>query len=251
MTESDPNGGAAPPPPPDEEYADGYATGYSEGLREALREILAHVARGHTVQELRMLIQSRLSRVPEDVEVKRRSLRAPPQRPIWAASPHQLSPGRTPASPTAPLVVGTTYLVREERPVRGPQVAVELSRQYAKLLCVSLNPPSFPGLPAEKLVVLRPAPSQPGRDATDGALSLGELAGRIRGSAEVPGGVLVYLDAIEYLATEYGFDPTLKFVNWTVSRSAETRSTCVASVDPATWDGRSLRLLQRAFNILL
>jgi uncharacterized protein DUF835 len=249
VNESDSDAPGAPVPSPDEEYVEGYATGYAEGLREALREILAHAARGHTVQELRMLIQSRLVRVPEDVDVKRRSLRGPPQRPSWRTTPRHLVGPSSP--PAVPLTSGTTYLVREERPTQGPEIAARLARGHPRLLCVSVNPPTFPGTPAEKVTVLRPAPSQPGRDSFDDGLSLSELAGRIREAAEAPGGALVYVDAAEYLATEYGLEPTLKFVNWAVSHSVETHSTCVASVDPATWDSRSLRLLQRAFNVLV
>ncbi|MCI4318467.1 MAG: hypothetical protein L3J96_08005, partial [Thermoplasmata archaeon] len=69
--------------PPDEESANAYADGYGEGLREAFREVLQHASRGHTAQELRILIESRLARWREDVEVKRKSLLGPPRRPSW------------------------------------------------------------------------------------------------------------------------------------------------------------------------
>ena len=56
-------------PRPDEEYARTYADGYEEGVRSALREVLQHASRGHTAQELRILIESRLARLEEEVEL--------------------------------------------------------------------------------------------------------------------------------------------------------------------------------------
>ena len=65
---SDPNG-AHPDERPggagDDEYIEGYAKGYGDGLREALRELRSHAGRGASPQELRMLIESRLARIPE------------------------------------------------------------------------------------------------------------------------------------------------------------------------------------------
>ena len=77
-----------PPPanedlPADEEFARTYAAGYEEGVRSALREVLQHASRGHTAQELRILIESRLARLSEEVELKRKGLLAPPRRPAW------------------------------------------------------------------------------------------------------------------------------------------------------------------------
>lgn len=252
MTDPGSEGNPADPPPPDEEYVEGYAAGYAEGLREALREMLSHAARGHTVQELRLLAQSRLARVPDDVDVKRRSMRAPPRRPSWGAILRPIM-GPTPpeSAPAATLEAGTTYLVREERPRRGPEMAARLAAHHPRLLCVSVNPPPFAKLPSGKLAVLRPAPPQPGRESVEDGLSLSEIAGRIREATESEGGAVTYLDAIEYLATEYDLGTTLKFVNWAVSQSLQTRSSCVASVDPGTWEPKDLRLLQRAFNIVL
>ena len=251
MSEARIDGTTPPPPAPDEEYVEGYAEGYAEGLREALREMLSHVARGHTVSELRLLIQSRIARVPDDVLVKRKSLRAPPRRPAWGsilkgANPPTGDPGIPPS-----LDAGTSYLVREERPKRGVEIARRLARLHPRLVSVSVYPTPFGDLPPTHLLLLAPGPPQPGREASPNGFSLSEIAGRIKETTEAAGGAVVYLDALEYIATEYGVDTTIKFSNYVVGQAQHTRSTCVASVDPATWEPRNLRLLQRSFNILL
>lgn len=231
---------------PGDEYARAYAEGYGEGLREALRELLQHVSRGHTAQELRILVESRLARVREDMELKRRSLLHPPARTAWSAV---LRPPAGPAAPPAanPTVVvvapGESCLFREVAPQRALASASASSDRFARVVAVSLRPPDLRLPPGRELQFLEV------RLSNDPATSTGptRLSGSLRGAIEDDRGALVYLDAFESLATEAGFEPMLKFITWLVQLAAAHRSAVIVSVDPATLDPRSMSLLQRAF----
>jgi len=252
------------PPPPaddepraDEEYARAYAAGYEEGARGALRETLEHVTRGHTPQEIRMLTASRLARLSEEVELKRKSLLAPPRRPAWGSllrppAPARAWAGVAPASsaPAFRVLPGRSLLVREERPSRAVDVLRANVAHFPRVALVSLRPPEVPGLPpGQRLEITVGAGSSGGTDP--GRLSPGEVGGKLRDPTEAPGGALVYVDALEFLVTEYSLETTLKFVNWLVHQAQETGSGLVVSFDPRSLELRDMSRLERAFETVL
>jgi len=253
--------GAAPRPPEedptDEEYVRAYAAGYEEGVRSALREVLGHASRGHTTQELRMLAESRLARLSEEVDLKRRSLLAPPRRPAWGAllrTPTSARPwvspvGPAPVASTVRLGPGRSVLVREERPSRALEILRANSSDFPRVALVSLHPPSVPGLPAEQVVEISPAGG--GEGLATAPPTPGEISGRLRSPTELPGGALVYVDALEFLATEHSLELTLRFVNWLVTQAHETGSALVVSFDPRSLDLKDGSRLERAFQTVL
>ncbi len=234
--------------PPDEEYAEAYSEGYGEGLREAFREVLSHVGRGHTVGEIRVLVESRLARLRDDVASKRRSVLAPPRRPAWGALLRP--PARPEPDPMPRLARGTSYLFREDRPRHAVTFVSRSGGEYGRVVCVSTSPPNFPDVPKNRIEVLRLALPTPGLGGAEGELDPGGLGGRIKEATEASGGALVYLDALEVMSTEYSLDTALKFVNFVTAQVARTGSAFVASVDPGTLEERDLRRLQRSFNIV-
>ncbi len=236
--------------PPDEEYADAYSEGYGEGLREAFREVLSHVGRGHTVGEIRVLVESRLARLREDVSAKRRNILGPPRRPAWGALLRPPAASRPEPESVPPLVRGHSYLFREDRPRHALTFVSRVGGDYRRLLCVTTSPPEFTGVPRSRVEVLRLALPSPGLSVSEGELDPGGLGGRIKEATEESGGALVYLDALEVMSTEYSLDTTLKFVNFVTAQVAKTGSAFVASVDPGTLEDRDLRRLQRSFNIV-
>ncbi|MGI0133166.1 MAG: DUF835 domain-containing protein [Thermoplasmata archaeon] len=262
---SDPR--AEPPtaaaPPPDEEAANAYAEGYGEGLREAFREILQHASRGHTAQELRILVESRIARVREDVEVKRRSLLGPPRRPAWGPLLRPPAPRPSPPSwsvvggaavaPNAPvdLVPGATVLVREERPGRAVEIVLANLEKFPAILWVSVHAPDDPRVRTDRLRVLRIGPANGQRVGVDGPFGPGEVAGEVRDAAGRAGGALVYLDALEFIATEYGVESAVRFANYLTNLAAESRSALLVSADPHALDPRDQSRLQKAFRVLL
>jgi hypothetical protein len=242
-------------PPADEEFARTYAAGYEEGVRSALREVLQHAARGHTAQELRILVESRLARLDEEVELKRRSLLAPPRRPAWGSLLRAPQPARpwappfgTGAAPALRVGPGRSVLIREERPSRAVDLLRAAAHDFPRCAIVSLRPPELPGVSPERRVDVVPSGSEP---AGGGRLSPGEIGGHLRGPTESSGGALVYVDALEYLSGEYGFDVTLKFVQWLVGQVEQTGSGLVVSFDRRSLDSREQSRLERPFQTVV
>jgi hypothetical protein len=236
--------------PKDETFARTYAAGYEEGVRSALREVLGHASRGHTTAELRMLVESRLARLPEEAELKRRSMLAPPRQPAWASllrPPVAPRPWSAPvgAPPPAALLVaaGGSMLVKEERPRRALELLRSGAAKFPRVVLISLHPPELSGVPVEQRIVISLAGGPDGTPAPNP----GEIGGRLREPTEAPGGALVYLDALEFLATEHSLETTLRFVQWLSNQVAATGSAFLASVDPRALDLRDLSRLERAF----
>jgi hypothetical protein len=238
----------------DEETARAYASGYEEGVRSALREVLGHASRGHTTQEIRMLAESRLARLQEEVELKRRGRLGPPRRPAWGAllrSPTATRAWVAPVGPTPPdlrVSAGRSLLVREDRPARALDLLRNSLSEFPRVAVVSLHPPALAGLPADRLVVISPTagPAPGGAPPTPG-----EISGRLRDPTEAPGGALVYVDALEFLATEHTLEVTLRFVNWLVTQAHETGSGLLVSFDPRSLDLKEASRLERAFQSVL
>ncbi|MCI4372474.1 MAG: DUF835 domain-containing protein [Thermoplasmata archaeon] len=238
--------------PKDEEFAGTYAAGYGEGVRSALREVLGHASRGHTTAELRMLIESRLARLPEEVELKRRSMLAPPRQPAWASllrPPVGARPWLAPIGTPPPVVLrvttGGSLLIREERPRRALDLLHESATQFPRVVLLSLHPPELPELRPEQRIVI---PIISGGDGPDRvAPGPGEIGGRLREPTEAPGGALVYLDALEFLATEHSLETTLRFVQWLGNQVSTTGSALLASVDARALDLKEMSRLERAF----
>ena len=255
------NGRSSPPPeepPADEEYARAYAAGYEEGLRGALRETLEHVGRGHTPQEIRMLTASRLARLSEEVELKRKSLLAPPRRPAWGSLLRPPAPARpwtgpVPGATSAAirLLPGRSLLIREERPLRALEILRANASAFPRLAVVSMRPPEVVGVAAAHRTDLTLGGPTSADPASAGGLTPGEISGRLRDPTEAPGGALVYVDALEYLATEHGLDVTVKFVHWLVTQAQETGSALLVSFDPRSLDIRDVSRLERAFETVV
>jgi Protein of unknown function (DUF835) len=234
------------PSAPDEAFADAYARGFGDGLRDGLKELLQHVSRGHTAQELRLFIESRLARVPEEVEFKRRNVLAPPPRTSWGTLGR--APLPPPAAPATQLVFGQSYLVREERPARAIEMVRQNVSKRPRLVVISLHPPEIAEVPPGRVEVVRLGPAGPGGRPDDHGPSPGEIGGRVREATESEGGALVYFDGVEFLVTEFGLETTLKFVNWLTTQASRSGSVVIASVDPRTLSDGDLHRLQRAFS---
>jgi hypothetical protein len=236
----------------DDSYAEAYANGYGEGLRESLRELLGHITRGHTVAELRMLVESRLARVAEDVDLKRKGLTGPPQRTPWSAL---LKPPRPDAAPVAvgtsqpDWAIGQSYLFREERPEHAPRFVQRAAGRHEGVVWVGHHPPPELGVPPDRVTHLRPS-GRPTGDGTTAGIGPGEIAGQIQSVHDQLGSILVYTDALEYLLTEYGAEPTVRFAMWLGPWAQENRSTTVVSLDPGAMEERDLRRVLKAFSTL-
>ncbi len=248
MTASDRSGDAErEEPPADQEFARAYAAGYEEGLRTALREILAHASRGRTNQELRALIQSRLARLAEEVDLKRRSLLAPPRPRPFGELARPFDRGGPGAFPTegagTPVAPGGSVLVRELRPERAVELVQRSRERFPRLVVVSLRPPEFGFGRGETIVVPLRAPSAAGGEAP----TLGQLGGRLRTSIQAPGSALVYVDALEAAVTDEGVEVMLRFVGFLVDEVQRAGGALVVSYDPRALAVTEIGRLERLF----
>jgi hypothetical protein len=243
-------------PPADEEYARAYTSGYEEGVRSALREVVQHASRGHTSQELRMLAESRLARLPEEAELKRRGLLAPPRRTAWGALLRPHAPAADPRLAAAPAAVasgalgpGQSLLVREERPARAVEILRASAAAFPRVVVVSIHPPELAGLPSSRRIDLSPRgdPADRGGAAPTG---LSELGGRLRAPTEGAGGALVYVDSLEYFVTEEGVETTIRFAHWLVGQAQATGSAILVSFDSRSLELKDASRLERAFQLV-
>ena len=115
---------------------------------------------------------------------------------------------------------------------------------------VSLHPPSVPGVPPERRIDLSPL-GPPAADGTPGRTGLSELLGQLKGPTESAGGALVYLDAVEYYASEEGVETTIRALNWLLSHVRATGSALLVSFDARSLDPKEAARLERAFPTVL
>jgi hypothetical protein len=235
-------------PAQEDDYATAYVAGYTDGLREALREVLQNASRGHTAAEIRILAESRLARVREDAEVKRRSLLAPPRRAAWGPLLRSTpSPASSPQLFPVEWAPSAAFLFREPQPQRALELLQRGASRCERVLWISVRPPpTLPGSPPVDWI--HPTPSRTGPEAGAGALDPGAIAGRVNSAGD--GAVAVYLDALEFLATEYTWETTLRFAHWLAGWPVGRAGTVVVSIDPRTLDERNLHRLESAFSRL-
>ncbi|MCI4370627.1 MAG: hypothetical protein L3J81_04785, partial [Thermoplasmata archaeon] len=147
MSSREPVRPGPPAPPADELRAHAFADGYGEGLRDALRELL-QAARSSTPQELRWQIESRLARIPQDVELKRRALLGPPPSHAGWDAPRHLAlaapPPPAPAPAAAPTLSGTLtgsgVLFKERTPVGASAHVSSVWRNFGRVIAFGRAP---------------------------------------------------------------------------------------------------------------
>lgn len=245
-------------PPADEEYARAYAAGYEDGARSALREVVLNASRGHTPQEIRMLAEGRLVRLPEEVETKRRSLLAPPRRTDWGAL--RRVPLPAPARAWSPPVAGTpplsrvaptqSVLVRETRPARALELLRASASAYPRVVIVSTHPSEITGIAPERRTDIAPGGTA-GESGSSTPISLSELGGRLRTPTESGGGALVYFDAVEYYVTQEGSDTATRFAHWLAGQVRMNRSAFLVSYDSRSMDPKDASRFERAFTLVV
>jgi len=114
-----------------------------------------------------------------------------------------------------------------------------------------MRPPGLSGVPADRRIDIVVGGPTGANGSGPGALTPGEISGRLRDPTEAKGGALVYVDALEFLATEHSLETTLKFVHWLVTQAQETGSALLVSFDPRSLDVRDVSRLERAFESVL
>ncbi len=234
-------------PPADEERARTYAEGFGEGIRTALKDVLQHVSQGYTVSELRLLVQGRLARLGDEVELKRRSMLGPLRTRADVLFANGPPPPRrwSPGGGAIRVVPRQSYLVNEPRPSRALALVAEAMANFPRTILLSLHPPALPGLPAARRVELNlTSVSGPGEAARP--IPLGQIGGRLREA--MAGGALVYTDALDFLLAEESTDTMVQFAAWLADEARSTDSAVVVSIDAAALDLKQFTRIQRTFS---
>ncbi|MFZ0699244.1 MAG: hypothetical protein WAN74_03525 [Thermoplasmata archaeon] len=234
-------------PPADEERARAYAEGFGEGIRTALKDILQHVSEGYTASELRLLVQGRLARVEDEVELRRRSMLGPPRTRADVLFANGPPPPRSwsPGGGTVHVVPRQSYLVNEPHPSRALALVAAVLADFPRTILLSLHPPALPGLPAARRVELSlTSASAPGEVARP--IPLGQIGGRLREA--MAGGALVYTDALDFLLAEEPTDTMVQFAAWLTDEARSTGSAVVVSIDAAALDLKQFTRIQRTFS---
>ncbi len=234
------------PGPSDEEYARDYSDGYAEGVRSALREILAYAARGHTVAELRYLVQSRLAQLSDEVEHKRRTLLALPRGgSAWRNPARPLSSPRPWAGVggTVRVTPGRTYLVREAQPRRALELVGDAAASFRQVAAISAHAPTFPHVDPARVRAFS-------LDTTGEGPPIESVGGDIRTFLKENPGTIVYFDGLEELHLHIGSAATLKFVQWLAQESQNARGALIAVVHPQMLDPKEEAQLEHFFQVL-
>jgi len=78
-----------------------------------------------------------------------------------------------------------------------------------------------------------------------GSSSISVLGGVVMGFLNRGAGAAVFLDGVDYLVTNNGFDRTIRFIYDLEDRVASTGSILITVVPPGCFDARQLALLRR------
>ncbi len=239
----------APEGPAEEGGAGAYARGFGDGVRSALREVMSWASRGHTPAELKVLAQSRLSHLDEEVALKRRTLLSAPQSIPLESLLRVRGPESAPGFP--PLAPGYTYLFLEERPLLARRFLAEALPRLGGALGLTRLPGELRAVaPREALEVLYlgvESPSDPGVEGASNNVS--GLTSRVQDFLGRDGSSrALYLEAFDYLTVWNDFEPAMKFLYWASAEVHSHRGVLLVSVDPDSLSRVQLRTLERDFN---
>lgn len=237
--------------PSAEDSASAYARGYGDGVRGALREVISLAARGHTASEIRLLAQTRLSKLGDEVALRRKSLLAPPQRvPLESlVRPRLRGEGPNPQHP--PAAPGSSYLFLEVTPREARTFLKDLLGRGVRGLALTRIPQDLrPVAPPPALAILHLGGGGAPEEGVEAVQSdpnyLTSHVANFWDSADGPG--VVHFEAFEYMQSETSFEKALKFVHWLVGSAQSNKGYLVVTLDPGSLEGRQLSVLKKDFN---
>lgn len=214
-----------------------YLRGYEEGLRDAWEEFIRMTTRGHNISEVRLIAKSWLTDIESRVEAKRRTYVEEPERQVPAPR------GREPT-----LKPGESCLFKETSPEGGLSTFSSLS-QDGKGICIMRRHPETvrERLPMGELALLwltRSEEEEAGV-AHISPTNLVKLTSTILRLMEGDARPVVYLDAVEYLSSQNGFDQVLKFIQKVNEEVVLRRGNFLVSLSPEALEARQVQLIAR------
>jgi hypothetical protein len=141
-------------------------------------------------------------------------------------------------------LAGNGILFKEPTPVGAARHVDTVWKNYHRVIAFGRPPDPPLRVPPESFEVLFVGRAQASgaSDAPDLASAAGQLQERL-----TQGPALVYCDAVEYLASEYGEEVAIRSIGWIVEQVRRSAGWVVVSVDPTTLSTVGAALLQRFF----
>ena len=217
-----------------DEVKKAYLKGYEEGQKEAWSDISKLTTRGYSSTELNIMAKSKMAVISRSVEDKARQL----EKYGLVIEDHASARG----TGMLPDRRGS-YVIREEKAEAVFDHFADLLEKGHHGLCITRTHPRELGLRFEsksvKFLWLSRSESEVQGDVKSvSPTELSALASQAVGFMERERQSAVLLEGIEYLVSQNGFPPVLKFVQMLSEKSVLSDSYLLLSVNPAAMNER-------------
>jgi len=228
------------------EFSKGYIKGYKEGLQEAWEELSKLSARGYSPTELQIMMKGSRPLLDQKIEEKIAQIEKTLGRKLFT---EETLSRKVPSG--IDLTPGTSILLREERPEKGPAIIKSLVSTGSKLLSISRMHPdqlkSRFGFGGNMIWLTK---SEYVTDTNSGIEfvspnSLPVLAEAIQQFiGKNPGGV-VFLEGLEYMVSQNDSKSVLRFIQLITEQVLLRKGYLVMSANPISMDQRDFSLIER------
>lgn len=146
--------------------------------------------------------------------------------------------------------MGTTYLIEEEKPIKGFAYLLELKKNENPILCISKQLPEIVRRKYEiDDAIIVWLSTKLGREHID-PRNLGKLTAMIHQFVEDHEGSIVFLDGLESLMINNNFMEAARFLE-VINESVMLHSSLlIVSINPNAFDKRELSLLERHVEVI-
>jgi len=218
-----------------------YLKGFEAGLKDAWSEISRLTSRGYSSTELNIMAKSKIAVISRTIEAKARELEQ--MEIVFEEEKVSKSVGELPDH-------RGSYIVKEEKAETIYKYFTTLLEKNKKGLCITRTHPKELGLDLDTKNVKYLWLSRSEKDAGQYAQSvspteLAKLASQIVIFMDKSKQSVVLLEGIEYLFSQNGFQPVLRFVQMLSEKSVVFNSYLLLSLNPAAMSEREYRLLAK------
>ncbi|MEW5937480.1 MAG: DUF835 domain-containing protein [Candidatus Thermoplasmatota archaeon] len=229
-----------------------YWEGFKDGAEKVWDEVQRMSTKGYTPRELQIMAKSRRYAMISEIE-RELGIEKPVEK---ARAMPDLSPG-------------TCTLIREQKPEKGFALFSRLVSEGRDGYCIVRTPPDFVrsryGIQGVGILWLSSSevdttplpPSALGisvQDAEEEAMkpeNLPLIYAKAENFMEGHRGSVLFIEGIEYLITNNGFQPVLRFVQRLRELTARTKSYLVLSLEPSTIEPKEYSLLEHEMSDVL
>jgi len=228
------------------EFSKGYIKGYREGLQDAWEELSKLAAKGYSPTELQIMMKSSRAALGQKVEEKIAEIEKALGRRLFIEE----AASKKPVSGVE-LTPGTSILLREERPEKGPAIIRTLLSSGSKLLSISrMHPEQLKnrfGLAGSMIWLTKSeyvSEAEPDVEFVS-PNSLPVLAEAIQQFLEKNPGGVVFLEGLEYMVSQNDPKSVLRFIQLISEQVLLRKGYLVLSANPIALDQRDFSLIER------